>query len=238
MKPTYYLMLLALLITSCAPIKKLGSPQNFIPSIGTIGKEQKSLLNRNFEQIGKPNIKEGIGLSVREKQFTKSKFKSYFNYKVGKGEKLKIAYSDSLKMKPKYMHLEISNKIALQSQLNEAHNDEVRSYLAHDEKIQIVSEISFISNSVIREKILKADALFLSESANGTLVMKILKANNSTLVNFANLEVFDYRLSGFCWKKNGYGKTRIETLNGNGNCPEGMEKNPKKLEDTKSYIKL
>ncbi len=239
MRPTPYLMILALLITACFPTKNMGNPQNFIPAIGTIGKEQKSLLNKNFEQIGIPNINDGIALTIREIPFTKPQFKTYVQFKTGKGEKVDFAYVDSTIPKPEYLGLEISNKINLQMQLNHSDNNEVRSYLANDEAYRIVTQISVLTSESLSLRMQKADGIFLNKDKNGLLNLEIVEGNLRTFLNWWDLEIFDYQLSGFCWGTDRYGKKIIKVIQDDGvNCPKGTEKKARKLNDIKSYSKL
>lgn len=239
MNKTAYTIFLLFLLFSCVPIKRMGHGEQFIPSLGTIGKEHKSLLNASLEQVGKPNVKDRIALSIREIQFNKAKFKTYTEYKTGRGEKPGITYSDSLSSKPKYLCLEISNKIALQSQLNEEYNKGVRDYLSNDEDYRIVSQIAFVTSPKNTQRIVKADGVFLSESNNGILGIALLEQNKSIHLDLSEWEIYDYKLSGFCWGKDKYGHEQIEAIRTNeSGCPTGTEKNAQKLNETKSYLKL
>ena len=220
MRSKHYLMLWALLIISCGPIKELGGTQNNTPSLGTIGKEHKSILNKNFEQIGSPKIEEGITISVLEIPFTKSEFKTYVQYKKGRGEESNLVFIDSIASKPEYLKLNISDKINLLTQLNNESNSNVRSYLANDEEYAIVTEISLLANENLTDRLKKAEHVFLVEDNNGLLILEILESNQRTLVKWSDLEIFDYGLSGFS------------------SCPKGTEKKPSKLNDIKPYLKL
>lgn len=238
MKPTYFLMLLALVAFSCNPLKIAPLAETQLPSIAAIGKQDKSLLHTNFKQVGEPNLTKTIALSVRAIPFTKSKFKTYQNIKAKKGEKVYASYVDSLPLKPKYLHFEIKDKIGLKTLLNSADNNEVRSYLTKDVDCQIVSSISLYMDEMEADMYLRAEGLFLVTDTNGMLRMELINGKEKQSVKLSKNEIFDYELMGFCWGENVYGKPQIEVLNDNGNCPQGTEKNAQKLDDLKAYLKI
>lgn len=238
MKSSYFSMLLAFVIFSCTPLKKLSSTETQLPSLAAIGKKDKSLLDTNFKQVGEPVFTEKIALSISAIPFNKSKFKTYQNLKTKKGERVLVSYVDSLPIKPKYLQFEIKDKIGLKTLLNGNANDEVRSYLIKDDDCQIVSAISIYIDEMEADMYLRAEGLFLVTDANNMLRIELVNGTQKQYINLSKNEIFDYDIMGFCWGENIYGKLQIETLNINGNCPDGTEKNAQKLDDLKSYLKI
>lgn len=238
MKPTFVSMLLACVIFSCSPLKKVPSAESQLPSIAAIGKKNNSLLHTDFKQLGEPQLSKKIALSVSAIPFNTSKFKTYQNLKAKKGERMYVTYVDSLPIKPKYLQFEIKDKIGLKTLLNSAENDEVRSYLTKDSDCQIVSGISIYIDEMEADMYLRAEGLFLVTDTNGTLRIELINGKQKQYVNLSKNEIFDYDLMGFCWGENVYGKPQIETLNTGGNCPEGTEKNAQKLTEQYSFLKL
>lgn len=240
MRPTFYAMLLALLLFSCASLQNIEkNSDRFIPSIGAIGKEEKSLLTKNFQQVGNPHLEKGIPLSIREIQFDRSKFKVYADFKASQGRQPTVTFIDSLPVKPKYLCLQISNKIALQSQLNEDRNSNVRSYLSNDDNFKIVTQIAFMDTRENSQQLLDADGLFLTQCKDGLLGIELLKKGKRIPFTMSTMEIFEYELSGFCWNTDRYGKEKIASISADGEkCPRGTEKDAHKLKETKSYLKL
>ena len=238
MKPTYLFTALLLLIFSCSPMQNLKESGGGNPSLGVVGKDIKNVFKKNFLQLGKPIINRTLAVSVREVPFSKSKYKTYQNNHLQTGEKLAIDYIDSLP-KPTYIDLEISDKINLLSLLNTAENSDVRSYLAQDAHNSIVTAISVTVQPHIKALLLEAEALYLKESKYGLFVLEVAKGRERSEVAFTVREIFDYQLSGFCWRKDNYGNKIIEAIAmGNENCPRGTEQKAYKLDETKSYLKL
>jgi len=238
MKSIYISMLLACIIFSCTPLKQGTSSKTQLPSIAAIGKHDKSLLSTNFKQVGEPVLKERIAVSVRAIPFNKSKFKNYQTAKAQKGEKTHVQYVDSLAQKPKYLQFEITDKIGLKTLLNNAENDETRSYLIKDADCQIVSSVSLYMDEMEAYMYTGAEGIFLVTDINGMLQLELVNGKQKQLVKLSKNEIFDYEVMGFCWGENVYGKPQIETLNSKGKCPDGTEKNARKLEELHSFLKL
>ncbi len=240
MRPIFYVMLLALLLFSCSSFQNIGKGHDrFIPSIGSIGKEEKSLMAKNFQQVGNPHLEKGIPLSLREIQFDRSKFKAYADLKASQGTQPTVTFIDSLRVKPKYLCLQLSNKIALQLQLNADTNSNVRSYLSNDDNFKIVTQISFLDTHENSQQLLNADGLFLTQCKDGLLGMELLKNGKRIPFTMSTMEIFEYELSGFCWDTDRYGKEKIASISADGEkCPKGTEKDAHKLKETKSYLKL
>jgi len=238
MKPTYVTMLLAFVLFSCAPLRNLQDAKLDAPILGAIGKENKSIVNKNFQQIGQPTMVNPVAISVQEIPFSKSAFKEYRNHKTERGYKVDLVYVDSLPVKTKYLRLEIKDKIGLMAMLNNSTNEEVRSYLEKDKDCRIVSSISLYMPSIERDMLGHAPEVFLSTNNNGSLQIELVNGRERQLLSLPEDEIFDYGVMGFCWGEDIYGNARIETLNDRGGCPYRTEKSAQKLGDNKSYLKL
>ncbi len=238
MRPTYLFTALLLFIFSCAPLQSVKQNKAPIPTLGTIGKEAGSLLGKDFQYIGKPHITQALSLSVYEVSFTRSTFKDYVKFKVQRDEKLAFRFVDSLP-KPSYINLELSDKIALQTLLNQSENSDVRSYLTKDADYNMVTSISMVLSPRLKNEILESKTVFLTETKEGQLSLSFLENEETVVIQPWEAEIFDYKLSGFCWGKDRYGQKKIEAIAINGErCPRGTENKAYKLDETKSYLKL
>ena len=237
MRPTSISLLLACVIFSCTSIKQVSEPETELPTLAAIGKKDRSLLHTDFKQVGEPVFSDRIAISVQAIPFTKSKFKAYQNAKRQKGQKVYVAYVDSIPEKPKFLRFEIKDKIGLKTLLNSEENTQVRSYLTKDADCQIVSNISLYMDEMEADMYLSAQGLFLVSDTNGLLRMEMIHGNQKQFVNLSKNEIFEYDSMGFCWGENAYGKPQIETLN-TGRCPDGTQKDAQKLNDEYSFLKL
>lgn len=238
MKPTYVFVLLACILTSCNSIKSLSVKEGTFPLIGTIGKEQGNLLKTEFRPIGYPVLDQPIALTAQSVPFSKSAFKSYQYARELSGAKSTIDYVDSVKTKPSYMLISITDRIGLRETLNNEDNHEVKSYLEKDPNYRLVSSISVVLDSKSVQELQKSDGLFLGTDGNGLLQIEVIQGSQRRMIPIPKNEIFSYDLIGFCWGKTRYGKPVIETFNDSGRCPEGTANDPKNLNELQSYLKL
>lgn len=237
MKQTYVFILLTCMLVSCKSIKSLAVKEGNFPFIGTIGKEQGTVLKTEFTTIGHVVIEKPIALNIQTIPFTKSTFKVYMNVKELSGAKSSITYVDSIATKPSYMLLTIEDRIGLKKSLNNEINKEVKSYLEKEADCKLVSSISVVLNATLVQELTSANGLFLMTDTNGLLQIEIVNENQRHTINLPKNELFDYSLMGVCWGESLYGKPVIETFNDNGKCPDGTEKDAKKLDELQSFLK-
>lgn len=226
-------------LSSCSSLAGIGPNVGHTPSLGDIVQENSGFLNKDLRPIGRPSIERPIALSVREIPFTKKKFKEYSAMKKGKGQESGMAFIDSLPIKPKYISLEISDRIALKAQLNEIYNKEVLAYLSTDADYRVVTGISAIGNPSVMDRLIAADGIFLVEGRNGILYIELFKDDKRTTLALSDLEVFGYERAGLCWETDRYGNGRVGSIVNEGDpCPRGTERKAHKLDRTKHYLKL
>ncbi len=238
MRPTHIVLLLAVVLGACAPLGKIKEKKTGTLSIGVIGKEKNFLMVKDFQHIGNPNLNGPVALSVRELPFNKAGYRDYRAMKARQGEKPTFDYVDSLPVKPRYLLVEIKDKIALTTALNATDNKTVRSYLAKDPDCKIVTGISLYLEPGPASQLLASDNVFLITDRNGQLRIECSGNAKKQQLVLPVTEIFDYGTMGFCWGEDAYGHVRIQTLSPNGNCPNGTENNAVKLETAKSYLKI
>jgi len=238
MKPTYVTMLLAFVLFSCAPLHDLQAPKLDAPFLGSLGKEDHTLVQSNFKQIGQPILNQPLVLSVQEIPFKKSSFKSYRNNKARNDANPIVLPSDSIPTPSTYLKFEIKDKIGCINQLNAPENIEVRTYLSKDSNCKLVSTISMVLDQERVGDIRNAEALFLSTDSNGLLSIALINGNRKEKIRLAVSEIFEYGLLSFCWGTDTYGNAKIQTLNDQNSCPKGTVNKAQKLNDTRSYLKL
>lgn len=237
MKPTFLWLLLACGIYSCTSLQQPASRDAQLPSLAAIGKQDKSILQTQFQPVGEPRLNEAIAVSASALPFDKASFKRYTQAKANQGEQPQLQYVDSIPQKPKYLRFDITDKIALQSLLNTPENEQVRSYLTKDSDCKIVSSISLYMDARQAALYHSADGLFLSTSSDNMLRLELIIGTKKTYVNLPKTEIFDYEVMGFCWGEDIYGRPQIKTLN-HGKCPQGTEKNAQKIADLKPFLKI
>ncbi len=238
MKRTYLFILLSHTLISCSGLKSLSVKEGYFPVLGTIGKEQVGILKTEFESIGHPSFSAPIAISLQTIPFDKNTFKKYQNVRETKGAESSINYIDSLESKPNFIQLGISDKVGLKEALNNEINLEIKNYLQKDQDSKLVSKITLVLNEKMANELINADGLFLTNGVHGSVQILALNGDKRNYIHIPKEELFDYDLMGICWEEDIYGKPMIATLNEDGKCPTGTERNPKKLKREQSYLKL
>lgn len=238
MRPTITMLLMALLLNACASIPNLQKVESKIPCVGAIGKEKSSLFKKEFQKIGEPALSSPISVSVKSIPFDKNSFGLYENYRKQLGKKPTVTYLDSVNAKPRFYQLKITDFISLKTQLISENNKGLVAYLTNDKSQRILTEVKFVANSREAQLINEADHLFITEK-QGMLTIETHNQYGNSNIKMAELQVFNFETSGFCWKNNVYGKPEIALITSNGDsCPNSTERNPQKINDTKAYLKF
>ncbi|MEP2236883.1 MAG: hypothetical protein ABJI22_00905 [Maribacter sp.] len=238
MKQIYVFICILCMLSSCSSIKSIAVNDGALPFLGTVGKQESSLLKSKFVAVGSPTLATPMQVTAQTIPFDKSSFKVYEASKELKGSKSTVTYIDSLPNKPTYTILSIHDKIGLKEALNQEQNQEVKNYLIADADYKLVSTIAVVLTSQLLNKITDADALFLATDAHGLLQMEVLSEKQKNIITIPQDALFDYTIMDACWRANRYGKPMIETFSENGKCPKGTEKDARKLNELQSSLKL
>ena len=238
MKPTISMLLLAVLLNSCASIPNLQKVEAKIPCLGAIGKDKTSVFKKEFQKIGEPTLKNPISVTVNAIPFTKNSYSLYKDYREHIGKETTVSYDDSNRIQPRYYAFKITDFVNLKSQLNKAENSELLEYLTNDKNLKVLTQISFVANIQEAIQIDEAEHLFVVEQ-DGMLALKTYNGNRNATISMSELQLFDFETAGFCWKNSTYGKPEIALIALDGkSCPKSTENNPEKLNDTKAYLKF
>lgn len=243
MKKVFYLFLFAvlgLLMVNCASYQnKQQTASLTTPELGSIIATKGSLWFDTKEQIGAPILADAIVLNVQQLPFNKKSYATYTGH-MSKASKINgIPYVDSLPYKPKYVRLQIQDKIGLVAILNNSTNENVRSYLENDDAYKMVSQWDITAPDSLLQQLVRAEMVTLTQNAQGKHALKIAQNNQEQKVSFAEIEVFDYDFSTFCWGEDRYHHKLIKTILTSGqNCPKGTFKKAAKVTSDKSYLKF
>ena len=114
----------------------------------------------------------------------------------------------------------------------------MQEYLLNDKDQRVLIQVSFVASMEEAMQIDEAEHLFVVEQ-NGMLTLKAHNSYGNTIIKMSELQLFNFETAGFCWNNNTYGKPEIAVITPNGkSCPNSTEKNPEKLNDTKSYLRF
>ena len=182
MKTNFTYLAILLLLFSCASTQNSAAVSAQLPTLGTIGKKDGSLMHKTFQTSGKPYLKRALVVSVVELPFSKSDYKTYIKHKKQQGVEAKLQFVDSL-TKPKYINLDLSDKITLQSVFLKDENSDVCAYISKDDEMGIVTRISLYADHELKQQLLRAEEAFLIQNRTGKLVLELLNDKTTVAIN-------------------------------------------------------
>jgi hypothetical protein len=226
---------LFMLVASCRTINiNLESQRNTTQqlSLGSIGSSKDYILQKGFNSSAIPSYKEPIKVWVTIKPFNKQTFKTFTKAKALQPADVAINYVDSIAVKPKYIQLQIADKVAVITALNSEVNTAVKNYLTHNTYANVLTSVSLTLNTHDLENITKADAVFLVENGVKQYALQLYEKQVKTqIILFNQGVVFEYKTSNCCWQENKYHKLDIVDLVSDFNsCPSNTNRSAKRAE--------
>lgn len=234
------ILIVLVLATACAPYKDRQQVDSLtFPQLGTLIKTNGTLWHATAEQVGTPNWPEPIDLHVQQLPFNKLTYMRYAQFMANAGKINSIAFVDSLPYKPKYVRLQIADKIKMASHLNASENTEVRAYLENDDAYKIVTTWNITFRDALMSKFMAATKVTLCEDSKMGKHLLLAIGTFEERIPFSELQVFDYEYSTFCWGEDRYHRKKIATLlSGKERCPKGSHKKADKVTADKAYLKF
>lgn len=237
MRPTLTILLLALILNACGPMRQMQQVTSQMPMIGSVGKHQSQLFKKEFQKVGEPTLVSPIAVSIQSVPFTSRMLGKYAKNREKQGLKPLAVKKDTTKnTMPKYFKMIITDVVGLVEQLNQSDNAPLKKYLKEDTDLVLLSQISFVAEMEVSEIIEASDRFFLTMDREGALSLQF---ESGATLKIAELEVFDFETASFCWIKDTRGQLQIAHILMDGNtCPGDTEANPQKLDKTPDYLKL
>lgn len=201
-------------------------------SLGSIGLDKDFILQKEFNNTAIPDYIEPLKVSVRVTPFNKQTYKTFIKAQALQPAGVKINYIDSIKNKPKYIKLQIADKVAVIDALNDTKNRSVKTYLSNNNHTNILTSVSLALNQNDLDAIVHADAVFLVEKGLKTYVLQLYKAGVKTdIIQFNQGIVFAYKSSNCCWQENKRHQVDIVDLVTEFNsCPNKTYRSAKRAE--------
>ena len=229
-----------LTLTSCATYKaKMQNAAITLPEIGSIVNAQGKVLYTQTEQIGVPSFSKPLKLQVKKLPFNAATYAKYSTYMAKASKINSIAYVDSLPYKPKYIQLQLSNKVAISTILNNEENAALKNYIATNAAYKIVTTINAALTEEMIASFVAADMVLLAQDAYKNMHVVLQTMGQKKKIALSELEVFSFKTASFCWGEDRYHHKKIKTILMQGdNCPKDTYKKAHKIKADKSYLKL
>lgn len=225
-------------LSSCYVLPKKNKLYQSFTSIdiGVIGKQEKTLRESDFKIVGIPNYENKIRLSAVIVDFDKSNFKSYKKYLSSTSKTTLVnEFIDSISQKPKYVELEILDKVQVVNTLNK-NNKDILKYLRRTPENTIITKLKFVADKTLLKNIKNANVFYLQTAADKKQqFLKLFKDTELIAsLNMSLLQSFQYDVSSFCWEISEKKSTTLVTILDEGElCKNGTVRNPNKAIDKK-----
>jgi len=210
-----------------------------MPELGSIIQTQGSFWYATAEQVGAPHWRTPLEVQVLQLPFNKASYGTYSTYMAKASRINGIAYVDSLPYKPKYLRLQLQNKMGISVQLNEKTNANVLAYLENDTSYKLVTSLDITLPDAMLSQLLASQQVALHNDPEKGSYLLLMNGNQETELFFSEIQPFNYGYSTFCWGEDRYHNKRVENLlSGNKACPKGTHKKAAKVSSNKSYLKF
>lgn len=208
--------------------------------LGIIGEEKLFLLEEDYNATAIPVFNKPIRVTANVIEFNKSSYKAFTTTNTKRELPLKINYVDSLEGKPKFLKLEITDRVTVLELLNDKENSNVKDYIRNKKDAHMITAISIVFDEEKMKLISDSDALFLEQNANKTFVLMAYNGNdNFTTIKFIEGVIFAYQASNFCWQENNRNQLNIvDIVESTDRCSNDSYRSAKRAKKKINYYKF
>jgi hypothetical protein len=154
-----------------------------------------------FKASSIPRINQRIRINISEKKFDKTSAKKYYQTFTNHGIPLKM--DDSLNSQSTYLSISIADKVSWLSELNDAQNIDIVSYLRTTEKPILISMVQVYLPQDIHKDLMSADEVYLINNERKGYLLELYREQDYTKnVDLNTGIVFDLNSKEFCWSEN------------------------------------
>lgn len=232
-----------LLISSCKTVHIKQDQQkltNYPVTIGSIGEDRNFVIQKDYKTTAYPGYKKQIKIETQVVPFNKATFSAFQKARALQNAKVTIAYVDSLSIKPAFLNIRLSDRVAVINNMITVVNQDTFEYIKNKEKAHIVTSISVALEAKTILEIQNADEVFLSTYGVKNYVLK-LYTNKKVVktINFNDGVIFSYKTSNFCWKQDDkYRVQIIDIVESNKSCPKKSYRSAKRANKKINYYKF
>nr|WP_299339495.1 hypothetical protein [Allomuricauda sp.] len=232
-------ILVGSLISGCSGYKhKKQESQLTLPELGNVVQTRGDMFYAAVAPTGIPQWPT-LKVEVQQMPFDQKSYTTYAKLMQKAARINSISYNDSLPYKPKYLRLQLTDKVALTQLLNSEEHAALRDYLALDDTYKLVTglDLALTENELVT--FLNAEAVQLQKDGFGSLKIVLINGSKQFSYFFSELQVFDYRLASFCWGEDAHHRKMVRNLIPDGErCPKGTYLKARKLEKEATYLKF
>lgn len=198
------------------------------------------LLENKYKNTAIPDYNQPIKVNAVPVTFTNQTYKAFVKSQKSQPAGFNIQYIDSLNQKPRFVHLQIADKVAIIEELNAENNSSIKNYLKVKPDARMVTSISMATSPELLQKIIEAENIFLEQEGAKSYVLNLYKNNGFVQrLSFDQAVVFAYKTSSFCWQENERRQLKIvDLVDEHYICPENSYSRAKRAKKDLDYFKF
>ena len=207
--------------------------------IGTIGKSKQAISTKKFITTSIPQLKHKIRIHATVLNFNKIRYKRYRKSAKKQNSNVDVNYIDSILDKPKYVKLEIIDKVQLLQELNEEYNTTLQTYLQNSTLNKLIVDVLAYLDNIDLNNLSKAEEIYLVNNKPKKYTLELIKSGKSfAMIDLSKTITFGYTTASFCWKKENGKVIMVNFLRRGNKCVKSTYKKVSKLEKKVNYLKL
>ncbi|WDF60809.1 hypothetical protein PQ462_05465 [Flavobacterium sp. KACC 22758] len=221
-------VLIVLICSACQTTKIKNDNYKFSSSVvelGSIGTSKLSYNLNTFEPKGLPKLENNIRVEIGVVPYNKKLNKIYKSKAKYNQNQTKVAFIDSLPIKPELVTIKILDIAGLVQEINSDYNASLLKLLTDTQGLKIISSLAVsLSNEEIA-KIRQADAYYLTNNQFKKYTIALFKSGKKTDNIDINPEtIVAYQVSSFCWVKSTKGTWNVADIINEQNSCTGITK--------------
>lgn len=215
--------------TACQTTKIKNEDYKFSSSVAELGTIGESKLNYNqntFETKALPKFQNNIRVEIGVVPYNRQLNKIYKSKAKYNQNQTKVAFIDSLPIKPELVTIKILDIAGLVHEINSDYNSEILNLLINTQTSKIVTSLAASLTKEEIAKIRQADAFYLSNNLYKKYNITLYKSGKKIDTIDINPEtIVAYQVSSFCWTTSNTGKWFVaDIIKENSKC-KGLTKN-------------
>lgn len=205
-----------------------------------IGVGSELLLENKYQNTAIVLYNQPIKVLATPISFTKKTYNAFVKAREHQPTDLNIRFVDSVSQKPKFIHLQVVDKVAILEELNSDKNLEIKNYLRVKHDARMVIAISMALDSEAVNAIVEAENIFLEQIRPKMYALNLFQEKKLIrTISFDEGVVFAYKTAGFCWQENQKHRLMVVDLtNQLSICPDNTYSNAKRAEKEFDYFKF
>lgn len=204
------IVVLTVLICSACQTTKIKDKEYKVTSsiveLGSIGVSKTSYDQNTFETKALPKLENNIRVEIGVVPYNRKLNQIYKSKAKYNQNQTKVAYIDSLPVKPELVTIQILDIAQLVHEINADYNAGILKLLRETQNSKIISSLAVSLSTEEITKIRQADAFYLSNTQYKKYIIALYKSGKKVDTIDINPDtIVAYRLSSFCWSNSDRG---------------------------------